>query len=45
MKALLLLSGLGFLGLLSEILNFKKIIHKLAIVGLIITLAITLYFF
>jgi NADH-quinone oxidoreductase subunit N len=41
MKALLLLSGLGFLGLLSEILNFKKIIHKLAIVGLIITLAIT----
>lgn len=41
MKALLLLSGLGFLGLLSEILNFKKIIHKLAIVGLFVTLAVT----
>jgi NADH-quinone oxidoreductase subunit N len=41
MKALLLLSGLGFLGILSEILNFKKIIYKLAIVGLIATLGIT----
>lgn len=41
MKALILLSGLGFLGILSEILNFKKIIHKLTIVGLILTLGIT----
>ena len=41
MKALILLSGLGFLGILSEILNFKKIIYKLTIVGLILTLGIT----
>jgi NADH-quinone oxidoreductase subunit N len=41
MKALILLSSLGFLGILSEILNFKKAIYNIAIVGLILTLGFT----
>ena len=41
MKTLVILSSLGFLGILSEILNFKKIIHKIAIVGLLVALGIT----
>jgi NADH-quinone oxidoreductase subunit N len=41
MKTLVILSSLGFLGILSEILNFKKVIHKIAIVGLLVALGIT----
>ena len=41
MKALLLVSGLGFLGILSEILNFKKFIYKLSIVGLLAAIVVT----
>jgi NADH-quinone oxidoreductase subunit N len=41
MKALLLVSGLGFLGILSEILNFKKFIYKLSIVGLLVAIVVT----
>jgi NADH-quinone oxidoreductase subunit N len=40
MKALILLSSLGILGILSEILNFKKIIYKICLFGLIVTLGV-----
>ena len=35
MNALLIVCGLGFISLLSEILNFKKGLHAVVIAGLI----------